>query len=182
MKRMWSKNELRDIIKLTDFQSVDFKAKTLEQLEANWKSANLVFPAPTGFEITNIYNRCEVIGNVMHIVVSIKLVNNSGSTKTLGGTDVGVVIPEEYAEKIIDVDGKSVAAADATNYCFIAGEPMILEKNSNTYNGTFYGGRIFATNRNEARKMSIFASPSETISMDDGDYIYLSGRIALTLI
>ena len=182
MKRMWSRNELKEIVKGTDLTAVDLKAKTLEQINANFKGDNINFVAPTGLTITNTYNRLEVINQVLYCIVNFKIENNSGETKSFSGVDLMTTLPNEYASKVIDVLGKSVADVSDEDYAFITGEPALALKNANTYAGAKLNGKIYICNRNTENKLSLFFNLDSSESLADGDFLHCTCRIALTLL
>ena len=160
----------------------DVIAKTFTQSQANWKGGNINFVAPTGLTITNTYNRLEIINQVLYCIVNFKLENNSGESKTFNAVDLITSIPNVYAQQIFDVNGDSVAEAIASDYIFITCEPATAMKNDDTYSGQKLSGKILLANRNSANNLSVFAQLDENLTMADGDYIFFTGRIALTLL
>ena len=159
----------------------DVTVKTLEQSQANWKGDNINFGAPSGLTITNTYNRLEIINQVLHCIVNFKIENNSGESKTFSGVDLATTIPEKYAEKIIDVNGDSVKDTIVGSHVFITAEPCMAQKNSSSYDGTKYSALLLLTNRG-GNYISVFVDMESPLSLSDGDYIYVTGRIALTLL
>lgn len=171
-----------DVGALGDYSNVDFTAKTLEQTNANWKGSNINFSAPTGLTITNTYNRLEVINQVLYCIVNFKIENNSGSAKTFSGVDLATTLPTPYSEKVIDVLGDSVHDASQDNYVFITGEPCMAQKNSHSYDGAKYPAKLYIVNRNSSDFLSVFVDMDSALSLDDGDYAFVTGRIVLTLL
>ena len=172
----------QDLGSLGDYSNVDFIAKTLEQTNANWKGSNINFGAPTGLSITNTYNRLEVINQVLYCVVNFKIENNSGSAKTFSGVDLATGLPSPYSEKVIDVLGDSVHDVSQNYYVFITGEPCLAQKNSSSYDGVKYPAKLYIVNRNYIDQLSVFVEMDSPLSLDDGDYVFVTGRIALTLL
>ena len=161
----------------------DITVNTIEQAQANYKGSNINFnPGSSGLTFTNTYNRLEVINQVLYAVVNLKVENNSGSSKTFSGTDMLTTIPTKYAEKIIDVKGKNVHEVASPDYTFITGEPAMAIKNSETFATTKLEGTIYLCNRVAENGISLFVRLNNTETLADGEYLYFTGRIALTLI
>lgn len=161
----------------------DLTAKTLEQSQANWKSNQFNFNAPTGLTITNVYNRLERINGVLYIVVNIKLQNNGEENATFRGVEVGVSIDDNIvAENVIDILGNKVSEEASNDYVFICGDSALIQKNSNTYENLSNSGKIFICNRQTANMLSVFIAPDINITLEPTEFLNVSGRIVLTLI
>ena len=160
----------------------DLTVQTVEQSQANFKGDNINFVAPTGLTITNTYNRLEVINQVLYVIVNFKVENNSGETVNFSTVDLMAGLNEKYALKVYDVTGKNVHESPTLDYTFITGEPAMAVKNADTYAGTYLTGKVFICNRQTENNISLFATLDENLAMADGDYIYFTGRIALTLL
>ena len=171
-----------DLGALGDFSNADFTAKTLEQTNANFLGDNINFSAPSGLEITNTYNRLEIVNQILYVIINFKILNNSGVQKTFSGVDLMAELPHKYAQKVIDVLGNSVGDVASEAYVFITGDNALATKNTSSYNGEKLSGKIFLCNRNIVDKLSVFANLDNTLTMETGDYLYFTGRIALTLI
>ena len=183
MKRMWSKNELKEIVKSTNFANVDFKAKTLSQSEPNYVSDAIEFNPITGIEFTNLFNRFEIVNGILYLVVNVKLTNTTESAISIGTIDRQVELPPEIAEKIIDMEGKSVKEVATTDYCLITGDTCLSAVNSVLYSAVKYDSwNLFVANRASANKLQVFIYRPTAYSLTAGSSIYLTGRIALTLI
>ena len=69
---------------LGDYSNVDFIAKTLSQTNPNY-SDSLVLAGQNGLTVDNIYNRLEVINNILYFVINVKVTNNTASDIIVGG-------------------------------------------------------------------------------------------------
>lgn len=166
-------------------------APTFKQSQYNYtKSFNLVSTA--SITVNNIYNRFVEINNVLHIIVNITLTNNSGSPVTIGSGYAycgftSLTLDASIASKIVDIEGKTVADPTATLDVLIASEPaqILLSKilDSNT---KFRSARMSLVNRSAENTCAVYIAlngdAGDRLTMADGDTIYVTARMALTLI
>lgn len=166
-------------------------APTLKQSQYNYsRTFNLNAPS-SSLTITNVYNRFAEINNLLHLIVNVKITNNSGSSATIGsgyGFVASAVMSLDHtiAGKIIDIDGNS-AADVGTNSTLIASEPcQVLKSKILDSNTAFYNGRISLVNRSDADGVSVQVAlngnAADRITIADGETIFVTARMSLTLI
>lgn len=165
------------------------EAPTFSQTNANW-SSNITLSLKTamtsaGAVLTNIYNRLEVIGNILYLIINVRIANPTGSdiTDSSATADTSIALPEEIGSLVYDFDGNSVHASASNEYTLIAGS-LCFASGSALYSGIkeskWYA---FLANRTQADRVSIFIrnyDPAYTLPAGRSDY--LSARIPLTLI
>lgn len=163
------------------------KAPTLEQTNANY-AVDFTFPSGSTIQITNIYNRFEVINNVLYIIANIKMKNISASSVNVGGgwgslTYVVVNLDHNIASKIFDLAGNSVAVA-ATNSLIVCGTPALCLKGDIDSGslGAYHTVRFDLTNRNTADQCAVYFQSDQTITLAANEELVLTARMALTLI
>lgn len=166
-------------------------ATTFKQSQYNYsRSFNLT--STSSITVDNIYNRFVEINNVLHIIVNMTLTNNSGSSVTLGSGYAylgfaSLSLDTSIASKIVDIEGKTVADPTATLDVLIASEPaqVLLAKvlDSTT---KFRSARISLVNRSTENTCAVYVAlngeAGDRLTMADGDTIYVTARMALTLI
>lgn len=201
MRQMFSKKQVETIVDNTlnenigeaidnyfednplDLSNVDVEAKTLQQTNANYSKA-IYLSGGTYLSVENIYNRFEVINNVLYIIISSKLTNSDSSAhtyNTLGFTSLA--IDSTIAGKIYDLEGKTVASGEATANCVICQVPAIAKKSVNGATNTdVYNIYMTFDNRTEANNCRFSILSTTNISLNAGESIYIMGRMSLTLI
>lgn len=191
MRRMYSKKELKDIIKANlENGSLDIKAKTIKQSDYNY-SRTFQIQAPTGVSIQNIYNVFAEINSILHVIVNISLTNNTENTITIGQgyAFIGfqsLAISKEIAEKIFDIDGKTVHEVGTAN-TLICSEPChIFTGKVLGDSSTFYQGRLSLVNRaaedSLGVQISLNGGTGNRITLEPGASLYVTARMTLTLI
>ena len=145
------------------------------------------FSSGTGLDITNIYNRLEVINNVLYVIVNVKLTNNSGSPITVtAGNNIIVQTPlldNSVAQKIIDLEGNSAAESSVTNNAIICAVPALISDSLEETSGhLFINGKLVVANRTAANACRITVGANTNVTVNDGDNIYITARMILTLI
>lgn len=169
----------------------EITANTIKQRQFNFTQAfNLTIGG--GLSITNIYNRFAEINNVLHVIVNFAITNNSGEAKIIGSGYnylgfTSLTLPTAIANKIVDIDGKLVSDADAVMETLIASEPaQALKQKILTSQSIFYNARISLVNRSGANGCSIVialnGNTTDRVTIEDGETIYVTARMALTLI
>lgn len=165
--------------------------KTLKQTSFSYeKDFNLA--SVSNLTIENIYNRFAEINNVLHCIVNIKITNNTESSIIIGD-GYGFVanasinsINSDIASKILDIDGYSVAQAH-TNGTLIASEPcQIMKAGILDVGTTFINARLSLVNRNSVNTLGVQVAlnggTSNRLTLGAGETIYVTSRIALTLL
>lgn len=165
-------------------------APTLKQSQYNY-SRSFDLTTVSSLAITNVYNRFAEINNLLHLIVNIKITNNSGASVTLGsgyGFIATAVLSLDHgiAGKLIDMDGNS-AADVGTNSTLIASEPcQVLKSKTLGDNTVFYTGRLSLVNRSAADSVSVQVAlngnTADRITIADGETIFVTARMSLTLI
>ena len=189
MRRMFSEKQL-GIVALEQLTDKDLKVKTLEQSEFNY-SIPFELNASQSLTINNIYNRFAVIDNVLFVIVNFILTNSTGETKTLGSGyghvgNLQFEIDSEIANKLVDINGVKVSEV-ATNDTLISSSPcQILTSKVLDATSVFYNGRLSLVNRSSANKLSVQVAlnggSSNRITIADGASLYITARMALTLL
>lgn len=165
-------------------------APTFKQSQFNF-SRVFNLSADQDLTISNIYNRFAEINNVLHLIVNISLTNNTGESKILGSGYgfigfASLTLDQEIASKIIDIDGIS-AAAVGSNGTLISSEPCQIMKNKILDSTSeFYTGRLSILNRDVqnviAVQVALNGGAGNRITIADGETIYVTARMALTLL
>ena len=185
MRRMYSKKELQDIIKTNlENGSLNIKAKTLEQSEANWSLPITSFGKLSNLTPEVSFGRVQKLNQELEFVISVKFTNETASPITGYSTEPFIIeLPQEIAEKIFDCNGVSVKDASETNYVYIASSSAYASKSSTIDASKITGiPRLVLANSINANKMIIrFSSPS-SITIDANSSTIIEGRIQLTLI
>ena len=161
-------------------------APTFSQSQANY-SIPFSFPSNASFEITNVYNRFEVINKSLHVICNIKLKNISGVTQTLGaewGSILYLIVNLDHsiAQKIIDFDGIS-AGEVGTDRKIISGVPCIVLKGTVDSGslGTYKTVRFDLTNWSGADQVAVYIQSDTVITMNPNDEIIIMARKASTI-
>jgi len=155
-------------------------ALTLEQQNANY-SANITFADNANYSFQNIYNRLEVLNNILYLVVNVKATRlTDGSVFFISAVDV--TLPAELASKIYDLEGNPATQAKDTPILVTADmatglttitttTPDISSKSLFIEVTNYYGSNHIA--------VALRGLGSATTA---GDVLYITGRIPLTLI
>ena len=163
-----------------DFSSIDFVAKTINQVQAN-ASVPVNISGSGGVPPTDIYSRIIVIHNVLYIIFNYKLTNNTGESKTLYtvGT-INATLPNAIASKIFDFAGDDVATAKVSKCTIGLGKGYVAD--------TLSGGitaeiNIELFNTETANQMQVnLAKGSGGLTIANGDTKYITGRMILSLL
>lgn len=166
-----------DIGSLGDFSNADFLVKTISQTEANWSGTPYI-SGDAGIPATIIYNRFEVIGNILYVVLNFKLVNNTGSEKTVYALEGIIAVPQIYSEKIIDFEGDNATVAKATRAIICAGKGQAFDDLQSTY---FDDINVSISNHTIANYVRIDLT-STGITIANGATKYITARLFLTLL
>lgn len=203
MRRMYSESELREFIRshkddvVSALVGKDISvgnitaqgegkgkiiANTVEQTKANY-SQTLEILGSGSLTIENIYNRLEIINGILHLVVNIKVKNETENPiSTYALTYNGIDLPTDVAEKIYDIEGKKVSEANADKFIF--GVPCFRGGTNLSVFGSIPSQNLFfgASNSSALNRMLLSIVSGSQITINAGDYFLVSARVALTLI
>ena len=166
----------------------DIACDTIKQSNPN-NSVSFNFVATSSnLEITNVYNVCEEINSVLHIIVNIK-VKNISENNVIFGYDYGqspyisFLLPEDVASKIIDITGTS-AHDVGVNSALICSIPALciystIDTGTTETSNAF---RLTLTNRSTINGVGAYLYSSERITLEPNEEIILMARMSLTLI
>lgn len=160
----------------------------ISQATANY-SREFNFGTAGGITITNVYNRCEVINNVLYLIANIRLKNTSGAVKKLGQgwgdpAYCTLSLSDELASKIFDIAGTSVHASAVVDGTIITAVPVVVTKNiaESATLVSLTSFRFTMVNKTAANTLSCYFRPNEIVQLEDDEELTLTGRVALTLI
>ena len=186
MRQMFSKKQVEGIVAdnvVSDLVGKAVEVKTLNQTNANY-TISFNFSSDPTLEVDNVYNRFEVINNVLYIVVSTKLKNKDTSSHSYGTLAYSTVsIDSDVAGKIYDIEGNTASSAEATQNCVICQVPAIAKKGVD--GGTKSDvNNIYLTmdNRQQANTIRVALYSLTNITLGANETLYLMGRMALTMI
>lgn len=176
----------QDIGTLGDFSNVDFVAKTLAQTNVNF-SQTFNFATATGLTITNVYNKCEVVNNILYLIANVKVKNTSGDIKKVGGgwTDpayITLTLPTSIASKIYDID--NVSAHDiGTNGKIITSTHVTCCSGTTSVSNlkTYNDFRFDFTNRSEENGVACYFRSNEIVELAIDEEVTLMARVAISL-
>ena len=155
----------------------DVSVRTITQTNANWGETPYV-SGGGGIPATPIYNRFEVIGNILYVVLNYKLVNDTGASVTIYGMAGNIAVPSAYASKIIDFEGDNATVAKAQAAIICAGKGQVFNSLNSTY---FDDINVSLTNSTSAGYVGIEIA-SAGLTIPNGETRYVTARLFLTLI
>ena len=162
-------------------------APTLLQTQANF-SQTFNFATSSGLTITNIYNRCCAINNIMYLIANIKVKNTSGAVRKIGGAwgdpaYIAFSLPSSIAEKIFDIDNVS-ANSIGTDGKLITSVPVVCASGTVSAGtlATYNSLRFDFTNRALENGVACYFRSNEIIDLAIDEEVTLMARVALTLI
>lgn len=177
----------QDLGTLADFSNADFVARTLTQTNANF-SQTFNFTTGTGLQITNAYNKCEVVNNILFLICNIKVKNISGGTKKIGDdwqdpAYCSFTLPTSIASKIFDIDGVSAHDTNAVNQKIITSTHVTCLSGSVTTSAatTYNNFRFDFTNRNIENGVACYFRSNEIVNLAIDEEIVLMARMAISL-
>ena len=130
--------------------------------------------------ISNSYTVIEEINNVLHCIINTKIQNKSGSIFTFNFIDTGWNIASNtLASKLIDMNGNSVMTKP-NGYVLITASPVTFLKNGYDFNATMYKGEMLIFNAPHENAFLIRITADSSISLNDQEFVLLTGRVALT--
>lgn len=144
------------------------------------------------FEVTNVYNRFIVINNILYIIANIKIRNTSNEAQTFDRVPTAYVPTSDNQDiynNVYDIEGNTIGNGRNNDEIFIAGDQAILLKggtNTSAIRSVTQNYSIIAYNTNSPSNKTIEVFFEKTTSATDitleaGESLYLSGRIALSL-
>lgn len=169
-----------------NLESVDGALKVVnkfEQKEANFISKEITFTSG-GLTVETIYGRLEVINNILHVVVTVKVTNNTQSSDTVNNLNGhSIYLPPEYSSKIYDFIGRTVNQSTTTDNVPIACVHGIATKDVYALTDINFMNMVLTNGGSNTLQVWFRRVPSETsIVLEVGESLYVSGRMALTLI
>lgn len=179
MRKMYSENQLVKVL-----EGKDVKAKSLQQTQATY-SQEISFRGASQLRYENIYSRFEVIGNFLYVIINLKITNTGESSYTaysVADTPDSFEIASEYASKIYDYQGNTLANATPTNMCIVCQVPASFSTSiSSQYTG-IEDLHLSILNRTGANKLKLEFTTRAGITINPGDSIYLSARTFISLL
>lgn len=177
----------QDLGTLADFSNADFVAKTLTQNNVNFNQT-FNFVTATGLQITNAYNKCEVVNNILYLICNIKVKNTSGAAKKIGSAWADPAycsfnLPASIASKIFDIDGVSAHDTNAVNQKIITSTHVtclsgsVSSSDTKTYNDF----RFDFTNRNVENGVACYFRSNEIVELAIDEELTLMARVAISL-
>ena len=157
------------------------KAKTLEQTEPNWSADLELLPTnqvtSAGLTGEQVYAGLKIFNNILYIVCIFKITNATGAAVSLNTAFGGyqdITLPEEIAQKIVDLTGKTAAEANSAR--------VLTQLNvcSNSLGGTRQC-YLQVDNKNTANQISVSVRQYETNNLADGTSISLEARAFMIL-
>ena len=180
MRRMFSEKQIGEVA-VEQLVNKNLKVKTLEQSEYEYTQSVELTPAISGAVVEPIYNRIAVSDGILHIILNFKVSNPTESE--IGGyslIDTSINLPSKYSEKIIDINGVSVAKSGngfiACSHAFW-GTAGIMAFGSIGAQNVWLG----FNNSNIANRMKLVIVGSQRIAIGAGKTHLVSCRICLSL-
>ena len=174
-----------------DFSSIDFVAKTLKQSQPNAVIDFSFTSIPTGFTKDEAFVKLQEINGVLYAIACLTLTNTDENPHTIGEgygfiASSYVQLPESIAEKVFDIDGKSVHEASLAENTLITSAPLFVHKAKISSDSlAFVEARMTLANRTSinylAVQLVLNGGQSNRLTVNAGESIYITGRIALTL-
>ena len=181
MRRMYSKEELRKIV-LNSLENEDVKVKTIEQSEYEYSQEIELTPTITGAVVEDIYSRCVVSDGFLHIILNFKVSNPTESPisgYSLINTPIN--LPKKYAQKIVDIDGKSIAENNPDKFIACAhafwGPADIMAFGAIGAQNVWMG----LNNSSTLDRMNLVLIGSSQIQIQAGKTHLVSARLSLSL-
>lgn len=144
------------------------------------------------FEVTNVYNRFIVINNILYIIANIKIRNTSNESQIFDRVPTAFVATfdnQDIYNNVFDIDGNTIGNTQNNRLVFIAGDQAILLKggtNTEAIRSVEQNYSIIAYNTDSPTNKSINVffeknNGATDVTLGAGESLYLSGRVALTL-
>lgn len=158
-------------------------AQTLEQAQANWGADVTSFPNMTGATSTPVFCRIHQINAELHVVMLGKVTNETGSPISAYTLSyVYFTLPNAIASKIYDYLGNKVSDA-IPNTVIVSSNVATAIKESRVDMSKYVTDVIFfVVNNTPSNSLGMVFSRSTQITLNDGETIYLEGRVSLDLL
>ena len=177
----------QDLGTLADFSNSDFVANTLLQNNVNY-SQDFTFQVSTsGIEVTNVYNKCEVVNNILYLIANVKLKNVSGSPKKIGEAWGGMpfiafALPTNIASTIYDIEGISAHDANTNSSIITSTHVTCLSGITSTSTSKTYNSfRFDFSNRNTPNGVAVNFNSNQIVELAIDEELTLMARIAISL-
>lgn len=183
MRKMFSEKQIKGMI-ADELRSgeLDIVANTVFQEEANWSLNITSFPNITNCDSAVIFCRVQAINGELHFIFNGTITNNTGSSITAYSTDVvKIELPSWIAERIYDIDGKTVAEADA-DIRISSTVAYISKSNKADISKVLADSYFQITNDSVLNKCQILFNRGAGFTLAAGETIYIEGRVSLDLI
>ena len=184
MRQMFSKKQIEGIVAdnvVSNLVGKDVKVNSLEQVSPNYETE---FSSASS-SITNIYNRIQVINNVLRIIVNVVFTNNTESSQNqYTPFQANIDVEEWLAEKLVDLKGKKVSESASTDNTIITCAEAYVGTTENVGN-TWKNCKMILANRTTAKRMTVYLKNfdgSNVITIPSGGKLYMTARLDLTLI
>lgn len=157
-------------------------APTLQQANPNY-NLDFNFSDQEGATIENIYNRFEVINNVLYAIVNMKLTNASENSINIYQISSGwKYLNSEIGNKIYDLEGKKVSES-RTGGCLICAHEVIVSSNLSQTQYHKANGLIVLTNLSDANVCALICRWNDSpLTIPAGESRWITGRLFLTLL
>lgn len=171
----------QDLGTLADFSNADFLAKTLTQTSAN-HFEEFTITNQEGATIENIYNRFEVINNILYVIINIKITNNTENAINIYQISSGWRnLPTNIANKIIDLNGHSVHEI-VTPDCNIAGVELIEMSDPTSMTNITKNGYGMLINIGQENTLTFKMRWANSLQLNAGETKWVMARMNFTLI
>lgn len=133
----------------------------------------------------NIYNRYEEINGVLHLIINVKITNQTDDAITIN-TNQYLLSMEMYfgntiGDNLIDLNGNSVSSAITTR-TLITSFCGFFSKNINNRNNNPSNLDFHFFNETDATHAIIYCVNNDALTINAGESGYITARAALTLI
>lgn len=173
-----------------DFSNIDLVAKTLEQTNVNW-GADMSVTNRTSITGTRLYCRLQKINTKLSIVFNYKFTNSTGSSVSLESylAQTFNTIPQEIASKLVDLNNYPLYpnAYGTDVRVLIATAPLQATKTiqpSGILNMPALDvvGSLNIFSRPQYLQIEIVPYLKSDITLNDGESLWVTGRITLDLL
>lgn len=145
------------------------------------------------FEVINVYNRFIVINNILHIIANVKITNTSNQAQVFDRVPTAYVPTSDNQDiynNVFDIEGNTIGNAPTDKSVFIAGDQAILLKGGTNTTAIRsveqnYSIIVYNTYSPSNKTINVYFEKTNTatdVTLEAGQSIYLSGRIALSLL
>lgn len=138
---------------------------------------------PTGGTVTVMYNKFEVINNVLYIIANFKISNNTENNITFRNmTSPWQYITTVVSTKIVDLEGMPVSVPSNNDNTLICANCALTTRDITNITTTLTRGSIRLLNETQPNACMIVFDFGENVTLQPSESIYYTARIALTLI